>query len=38
MKHIALGILSIREKQDVSRLEEEFLVDNNEVRDSKVCD
>jgi hypothetical protein len=25
------------EKLNVSRLEEEFLVDKNEVRDSKVC-
>jgi hypothetical protein len=24
-------------KQDVSRLQEEFLVDENEVRDSEVC-
>jgi hypothetical protein len=24
-------------QQDVSRFEEEFLVDKNEVRDSKVC-
>jgi hypothetical protein len=24
-------------KQDVSRFEEDFLVDKNEVRDSKVC-
>jgi hypothetical protein len=28
---------SFRNQQDVSRFEEEFLVDKNEVRDSKVC-
>jgi hypothetical protein len=26
------------DEQDVSRLEEEFLVDKNEARDSKICD
>jgi hypothetical protein len=28
---------SSRNQQDVSRFEEEFMVDKNEARDSKVC-
>jgi hypothetical protein len=37
MRLIACGIISIQKQQDVSRYEEEFLVDENEARDSEVC-